>query len=92
MKKSYIELEIELDQIKRELAITKQKLVTTKEELDKTKNLLKIALHQILILQQEVEKLKQPELPTKSWTNIFTIFVTNMWMIICMCPMTVGSN
>jgi transposase len=51
MEKSYIELEIELEQ-------TKQELSATKQELEKTKNLLKIALDQILVMQQEIEKLK----------------------------------
>jgi transposase len=59
MKKSYIELEIELEQTKQELVLTKKELVATKQDLEKTKNLLKIALDQILLLQQEVDKLKQ---------------------------------
>ena len=45
MKKSYIELEIELEQ--------------TKQELEKTKDVLKLALDQIMELKKEITTLKQ---------------------------------
>lgn len=52
MKKSYIELEIELEQTKQELSVTKQ-------ELEKTKDLLKLAFNQIMQLNKEISDLKQ---------------------------------
>ncbi len=52
MRKTYNEIELELEQTKHELAVTKH-------ELDKTKNLLKIAFDQILLLKKEISDLKQ---------------------------------
>ena len=52
MKKSYIELEQELHQIKQEFAITKQELTTTQA-------LLKKSFEQILLMQKEIERLEE---------------------------------